>query len=322
MTNWRGGKWARSLLAGTYLKLIFLILDNLWLIVTTASFKFDLARLKQAYVYFWTFCYRQCPQPYYLELRDNRNLTKQKGQRARISLAATRINFLDFRWFWNEFLLHSASTKLKKIEPKLKVLSYFEQLRKSICLVKILSKSLWISARIFKRSFSKRLLNAKPVFLDHVMSGFNCPSQGSSPETDNNGNYKAKNCWNLSSSIPHFKSIWIQEAESVFLTVSERVLLIVGQIIHKSCTRLVIYVSYFCLFIILLNLFPHSHFVVKTCVAKNHVRGLIVKAKQERYILHSNPSWFERTVELRWQNHFNFTFRAPNNDNILTLALL
>lgn len=119
---------------------------------------------------------------------------------------------------------------------------------------------------------------------------FQLPSQGSSPKTDNKGNYKAKNCWNLSSSIPHFKSIWIQEAESVFLLVSERVLLIVGQIIHKSCTRLAIYGSYFCLFIILLNLFPHSDFVVKTCVAKNHVRGLKVKAKQDRYILYSNPS--------------------------------
>ena len=69
-----------------------------------------------------------------------------------------------------------------------------------------------------------------------------------------------------------------------------RVLLIVGQIIHKSCTRLAIYKSYFCLFIILLNLFQHSDFVVKTCVAKNHVRGLKVKAKQDRYILYSNPS--------------------------------
>ena len=158
------------------------------------------------------------------------------------------------------------------------------------------------------------------ITLCHVS---NCATQGFSPKTDNNGNYKAKNCWNLSSSIPYFKSIWIQEAESVFLTVAKRVLLTVGQIIHKSCTRLAIHGSYFCLFIILLNLFPHSDFVVKTCVAKNHVRGLKVKAKQVRYILYSNPSWFERTVEPRWQNRFqNFTFRAPKNDNILTLALL
>ena len=189
------------------------------------------------------------------------------------------------------------------------MLSNFEQFRKSICFVNRFE----FPPRVFKRSFSKRLLNAKLVFLDNVMSRFTVLRQKQT---------KTAITKRKTVEISHLvfltslKSILVQEAESVFLTLSKRVLLIVGQIIRKLCNRLAVYGSYFWLFIILLNLFPHSGFVLKTCVAKNHVRGLKVKAKQERHILDSNPSGFERTVELRLQNRFNFTFRAPKNDNI------